>query len=243
MPIDRAKIRNKLLSVITQDAFGALKPHLVRVDLPRAHVLIETNVPARDVCFIESGLASVVATSSDGEHVEVGHVGHDGLAGHHVLLKTDRTPSRTFMQVEGHGLSISIDAMTEILENFPAASDILLRYVHCCETQLAQSSLANARYNVSERLARCLLMVHDRMDSDHLPLTHEFLALMIGVRRSGVTNELHVLEGMHVIRATRGNVEIRDRPRLRDLAGGSYGVPEREYRRLIGTPLSIYDDE
>ena len=98
--------------------------------------------------------------------------------------------------------------------------------------------LANGRYSMQERLARWLLMCHARLDGDHLELTHEFLALMLGVRRSGVTNELHILEGIHAIKATRGNVRVVDRDRLEEVAGGCYGLPEREYERLIGLTIS-----
>ncbi|MBY2944520.1 winged helix-turn-helix domain-containing protein, partial [Rhizobium leguminosarum] len=86
-------------------------------------------------------------------------------------------------------------------------------------------------------LARWILMCHDRLEGNNLAITHEFLALMLGVRRSGVTNELHVLEGVHAIRSTRGNVRIVDREKLIEIAGGCYGVPEREYERLLGLPL------
>lgn len=243
MPADKAKIRNRLLSVLPQEAFDVLQPQLQPVELPRAHVLVEANAPVRTICFIENGLASLIASSSDDESVEVGHIGREGLTGHHLLLQADLTPSSTIMQIEGDGFLVALEAVTALTENFPQARDLFLRYVHCCEIQLSHSALANARYNIPERLARCLLMVHDRMDGDHLPLTHEFLALMIGVRRSGVTNELHVLEGMHAIRATRANVEIRDRDKLLDLAAGSYGLPERQYRRLIGIPVSLTPDK
>ena len=97
--------------------------------------------------------------------------------------------------------------------------------------------MANARYSVHERLARWLLMSHDRLDGDDLPLTHEFLAIMLGVRRSGVTDQIHILEGIGAIKATRGNIHIISRSKLENVAGGSYGLPEQEYHRLIGRPI------
>ena len=142
------------------------------------------------------------------------------------------------MQTPGTGLSVPVPAFLDILDGHKAARDLFLRYVHSCEVQLAHSALANGRYNMQERLARWLLMCHDRLGGDNLPLTHEFLALMLGVRRSGVTNELHILEGIHAIKATRGNVRVVDRERLEEVAGGCYGLPEREYERLIGLTIS-----
>ena len=100
--------------------------------------------------------------------------------------------------------------------------------------QTAHTVLAQGRAKLEERLARWLLMSHDRAEGDELPLTHEFLALMLGVRRAGVTMATHLLEGRGVIRATRGQLMVVDRKGLEEIAGGTYGVPEAEYRRLIG---------
>ena len=99
---------------------------------------------------------------------------------------------------------------------------------------MAHTALANGRYTIQERLARWLLMRHDRLDGDDLPLTHEFLSLMLGVRRSGVTEALHVLEGVAIVKTNRGRVAVLRRDKLEEIAGACYGLPEREYRRLIG---------
>ncbi len=101
--------------------------------------------------------------------------------------------------------------------------------------QTAHSALANGRYTIQERLARWLLMCHDRLGKDDLPLTHEFLSLMLGIRRSGVTEALHALEGVQIVKAGRGHIHLRDRLRLEEIAGGCYGVPEAEYAKLIGS--------
>jgi CRP-like cAMP-binding protein len=234
MPKNQDQYRNRLLSGLPRDAFEVLSSHLEAVDLPLKHSLVEPDEATQYVCFIEDGLGSVVATSTDEERVEVGHVGRDGMSGYHVLLDVDRTPNKTFMQVAGSGYLLPVSRLVSTIAEFPTAQKMLLRYVHCAELQLAHSALANARYNIPERLARWLLMSHDRLDGNDLPLTHEFLALMLGVRRSGITGELHVLEGAHAIRATRGNIHVRDRTKLEDMAGGCYGLPEREYERLLG---------
>jgi CRP-like cAMP-binding protein len=233
MAAERDKITNRLLRALSADAFEFLSAHLMPVDLPLRHVLVEANVPSTHVCFVESGLASMVATSSDSENVEIGHIGFEGVAAAHVLLSVGATPNRTFMQVEGQGFLLGVAELRELTNTDPFSRDLLLRYVHCSNLQLAYSALANARYSIHERLARWLLMCHDRLGSNDLSLTHEFLALMLGVRRSGVTNELHVLEGVRAIKATRGNVRVLDRPRLEEIAGGSYGAPERAYVELI----------
>ncbi|OWV72792.1 CarD family transcriptional regulator [Rhizobium sp. R339] len=230
-------VHNLLLRALPARAFDMLIADAETIDLPVKHVLVEADQVNEHVCFIESGLASMVASNGEDESVEVGHIGYEGITGSHVVLKTDTTPNRTFIQVAGDGLQVSVGNFKRMLAEFPAANDLFLNYVHCCDIQLAQSALANGRYNMHERLARWLLMCHDRLDGNDLPLTHEFLALMLGVRRSGVTNELHVIEGLRVIRSTRANVRILDRERLEEIAAGSYGIPEREYERLIGLPI------
>jgi CRP-like cAMP-binding protein len=238
MPLpDQRSVRNRLLTALPAKVFSALQPTMSAIQLPVRHSLVDSMIPTTEVCFLESGLGSMVANTTDGERVEVGHIGPEGMTGLHVLLGTTDTPNDTFMQIEGYGISVPVAALLDAISGDPATRDFFLRYAHTCDIQLAQSALANARYNMSERLARWLLMCHDRMDGNDLPLTHEFLALMLGVRRSGVTNEIHVLEGLQLIHASRGRVRILNRAGLEEAAGGCYGVPEREYERLLGIPM------
>jgi CRP-like cAMP-binding protein len=112
--------------------------------------------------------------------------------------------------------------------------DVLLRYVQFLMTQTAQTAYANASFGVESRLARWILMTHDRLKRDDLPLTHEFMSMMLGTRRSSVTTATHVLEGNGLIRATRGVITVRDREKLEELAGDAYGLAEAEYERLFG---------
>ncbi|MBB2795000.1 UNVERIFIED_ORG: CRP-like cAMP-binding protein [Rhizobium pisi] len=235
--IIKDRTTNRLIRGLPDEAFTLIAPYLMRVDLPVGTPLVEANKPIEHVYFIESGLASMVATSADGNSLEVGHIGYEGISGYPVLLGIDRTPNRTFMQVAGSGLALSASRFLSLQAN-PEAHLIFLRYIHTRELQLAHSALAAARYYMHQRLARWLLMCHDRLNVDDMPLTHDFLALMLGVRRAGVTLQLHILEGMHAIKSTRGNVRIVNRGILLDVAGDSYGVPEAEYERLIGSELS-----
>ncbi len=232
----QSEVRNRLLKALPPQAFDALRLHMELVELSLRQDLVEAGKPNAFVYFMESGLASVVAESSDGESVEIGHVGREGMAGYHVMLMTPTSSHRTFMQSAGSAIRVPVAAFMGTLEEHLSIRNLLLRYIHCCEVQLGHSALANGRYSMHERLARWLLMCHDRLDGDDLALTHEFLSLMLGVRRSGVTEQLHILEGLHVVKATRGNIRIIDREKLEEVAGGCYGAPEAEYRRLIETP-------
>ncbi|AHF88123.1 cAMP-binding protein (plasmid) [Rhizobium leguminosarum bv. trifolii WSM1689] len=233
------QVNNRLLRRFPEDAFKRLAPLLETIDLPVKRTLVLPHKPIEHVCFLESGLASMVAESADGKSVEIRHIGREGIAGYPVVLGVDRTPNKTFMQVPGHGFEVATEDFLPILGH-PQVRQLLLRYVHTCELQLAHTALAAAKFNVHQRLARWLLMCHDRIDGNHLPLTHDFLALMLGVRRAGVTNELHILEGMHAIKSTRGNLRMLDRDKLIEIAGGCYGVPEQEYERLIEVPKRVH---
>src|SRR5215213_4845108 len=176
------QVRNRLLRRFPEDAFELLAPLLEPIDLPVKRSLVRARKPIEHVCFLESGLASMVAESADGKSVEIRHIGREGIAGYPVVLGVDRTPNKTFMQVAGHGLQVATEDFLPLLDH-PEVRQLLLRYVHTCELQLAHSALAAAKFNMHQRLARWLLMCHDRIDGNDLPLTHDFLALMLGVRR------------------------------------------------------------
>lgn len=211
-----------------------LAPHLSQVELERGVVLIGAGELITEAWFLESGLSSIIATSSETQGIEVGLAGREGLVGLPLLLDCDRTPHRIFMQVGGNGLRIAAEHLQNALDASASLRKCLLRYVQVYATQTTYTALSNTVHTVEERLARWLLMSHDRQDVDEIPLTHDFLALMLGVRRPTVTISLHSLEGLGFIRATRGLVTIRRRTELEEFAGGAYGTPEAEYQRLIG---------
>jgi CRP-like cAMP-binding protein len=219
---------------MTPDDFARLQPHLQPLQLNLKAVIVEPNAPIEHVHFIESGLASVVAVTSDGERAEVGHIGREGMSPLSVIHGVDRSPNLTFLQAPGIAMRMPAEALREALDATPSLRALLLRYAQAFLVQVEHTALANGRYTIQERLARWLLMCHDRLDTDDLPMTHEFLALMLGVRRPGVTEAIHLLEGAQIVRGRRGHVQVLDRAGLEEIAGGCYGVPEREYERLLG---------
>jgi CRP-like cAMP-binding protein len=136
----------------------------------------------------------------------------------------------------GSGHLLPVDALQSVMEKSRILRATLLRYVHFMTIQMAHTAPANSKVKAETRFARWLLMAHDRVDGDDVELTHEFLALMLGVRRAGVTVALQVLEDRKLIRNWRGTVVIRSRRGLEEAANGSYGLPEAEYARLMGEP-------
>ena len=150
-----------------------------------------------------------------------------------IVFGTEKSPHRSFMQIGGSALRIRAEALPELMQASSTLTALLLRFAHVFMVQVAATALADGRYSIEQRLARWLLMSQDR-NGDILSLTHEFLSLMLGVRRPGVTEGLHVLEGENIIKAQRGLVTILDRLKLEERAADSYGIPEAEYERLIG---------
>jgi CRP-like cAMP-binding protein len=234
--ISQFTVRNRLLRTLSPEDFGLLRPHLAPVAIDRSDVLIEANEPIEHIHFPEAGIASIVANTEDGRRIEVGVYGREGMSGTAVLLGADRTPHENFYQVAGSALTMSSDDLRAALRRSPSLQGLLLRYVQAFQVQTAYTALSNGGYSIEERLARWLLMCHDRIDGDELPLTHEFLGIMLGVRRSSVTLATQVLEGAQVIEARRGRLKILNRAKLEEIAGDSYGPPEAEYARLIGRP-------
>ncbi|RZI54344.1 MAG: Crp/Fnr family transcriptional regulator [Pseudomonas sp.] len=225
---------NRLLQALRPNDFALIASHFSLVELDRGAVLVTADEPITAAWFLKSGLSSIIAMSRDTQGVEVGLAGRDGMVGLPLLLDCDRTPHRIFMQVGGSAYRIGADQLRTALDTSATLRKCLLRYVQVYATQTTYTALSNAAHTVEERLARWLLMSHDRQEGDAIALTHDFIALMLGVRRPTVTIALHSLEGLGFIRATRGLVTIRRRRELEEFADGAYGTPEAEYERLIG---------
>jgi CRP-like cAMP-binding protein len=235
MSLSQSSVRNLLLSRLDPEAFGALGD-IDRVPLPLKYVQQHANEPISHVYFGESGLSSKVAITASGERLEVGIIGQEGMTGTAVLLGDDRSPHETFIQVAGEGVRISADGLRRAAQASASLRQLFLRFAQALSIQVAHTALANGRYSLSERLARWLLMSQDRVGAE-IPLTHEFLSLMLGVRRAGVTEALQALEEQRAIRSTRRLIHVLDRAKLEQIAGDCYGTPEAEYLRLIGVAI------
>jgi CRP-like cAMP-binding protein len=234
LALSPSRPRNRLLAALAPADFELLQSRLETVPLKLRQELERPNRAIDDVYFPDIGIASVVAVQSNDTRVEVGLIGCEGMTGTAVVLGNDRSPHETYMQVAGEGQRISAPKLREAMRASESLHGVLLRYVQVFMVQTAHTAIANARAKLDARLARWLLMAHDRVRHNTLPLTHEFLALMLGVRRAGVTEALHSLESQNLIDAGRGEVVVRDRKGMERIAGGAYGKPEAEFRRLIG---------
>jgi CRP-like cAMP-binding protein len=230
----QSTIRNQILARLSDADFHLLAPHLEAVQLPVPRQLERHNRVIDHVYFPDSGFASVVANAKNERSIDVGMIGREGMTGTAVILGTDRSPNETFMQISGDGWRVAAGDLRRATEQSTTLFRSLLLYAHAFLIQVTQTALSNGSSKLEQRIARLLLMAHDRADGDEIRLTHEAFAAMLGVRRPGVTIALHFLEKQDVIRVHRGAISLIDRARLDGLAHGSYGLSEAESRRLFG---------
>jgi CRP-like cAMP-binding protein len=228
------KTRNRVLDCLSNADFDLLAPHLEEVALGFRKRLQSSNRIIDTVYFPDSGLGSVVAVGRGREpQIEVALVGREGMTGLPIVHGTDRSPYEIFIQVEGDGRQISSASLRDAMARSPTMRNCFLLYSHTFYIQSGYTALANAQGTLEQRLARWLLMAQDRLESHQLMLTHEFLALMLGVRRAGVSVALQHFEGKGLTQGERGAVTIIDRDGLEEMSDGFYGPPEAEYERVF----------
>ena len=209
---------------------GALQSHVLD-----AKAILERPGERIDfVYFPEESMLSVVSRFQSSRDVEVGVVGREGMSSVPLLLNDERATYATSVQIAGPALRVPAAILRQALASSRRLHDYLLLFARAAEIQTASTASANGRAKLAERLARWLLMTHDRISGDRLDVTHELLATMLACRRPGVTVTLHLLEGKGLLRSNRGHVIILDRDGLEQTANGSYGLAENEYARLLG---------
>jgi signal transduction histidine kinase len=228
----RSGIANHLLAAIPGEEFGRLLPHLERVGLARWEILHAADEPVRHVYFPDDGVITLISVMESGASVEVGVVGREGVIGLSSFLGSDTTPYQAVVLVAGSAVRVRADVFREEAGRGGALLAVLHRYTQALLTQAAQTSACNRLHHVHERVARCLLTVHDRVGGDGFRLTHELMANMLGVRRAGVTDAAVRLRGAGLIGYTRGSVKILDRGGLESVACECYRVIKEEFGRL-----------
>lgn len=225
---------NILLGALDDGDWESLRPSLSRRPLQQGQVLLAAQEPIETIYFVEAGVVSFHEVLDDGTRVGVGIIGFEGFIGWSVLLGCERSPHEATVAIGG-GAALCITAEVLLAEcgSRPQLNKLLLLYVQSFVTQMGQTISSNLNDRLERRLARWLLMNHDRIDGDEIVLTHEQLGVMLGVRRATVTDTLHTLEGEHLIRTRRGRIIIRDRAGLVAFAAHAYGAAEQAYCRLI----------
>src|SRR3979490_2132091 len=225
---------NRLLSLLSDNDYERLRPHLSLVVFDYRKSLYEASRPIEHVYFPIDGVASLVITTSDGAGAEVGTIGSEGLGGLPICLGDRDAPSSVYVQVPGTALTMDARVFRGELDRSPGLNLVMLRYAHAFFNQVAQSAACAHLHKVEQRCCRWLLMTRDRMPSGDFLLTHEFLGMMLGVRRTTVTGVMGSLKKAGLIRYRRGHVTILNQVALHRRTCECYDVSKLEYDRLLG---------
>ena len=227
---DGNHVGNLILLGLSKEDYNQVMPRLELVRLKLHQVLYEAGETIKSGYFVSSGLISVLAVQPDGKSIEVGLIGREGFVGLPLLVGYHSSPTRTVIQGDAVAYRCSAQDLSSLIEELPALEKQLNRFAHRLAMQTTQIAACNRLHEVEERLARWILMTQDRIESDHLPLTQEFLSQMLGTRRASVTVSAGILQKAGLISHTRGSVTILDRPRLEAAACDCYGIVQRQLR-------------
>ena len=229
-----SKYKNRVLASLPEAEMKRLVPHLLPLTLKVKRILHNTGEMIDTVYFLEAGITSVVVIMENGASVEVGLVGREGIVGLLAVMGSGRSPAQTqtYIQVPGHGYSVNANILREQFEASGALRLCFQRAMQGYLVQTAQTAACNRVHDLGERLARWLMMCYDREQSDRLNITHEFLAMMLGTRRSSVTVAADILQKAGLIVCRRGYVMIKDRKGLEGAACECYQVVHDEYAQL-----------
>jgi CRP-like cAMP-binding protein len=232
-------VQNRLLAGMAPKTFDHLRPLLQPIVLRRRAILQEYNCRIEHIYFIEQGLASVFARTQRDGPMEAYIVGRFGLVGVSAVLGTMRSPSRCLMEVPGEALRIIAKDLRRVIDDIPAVRQHLLDYVHALLIQNMQLALCNVRHELEERLCRWLLLASDRLDGNAIPLTHDQLSIILGVRRASISKTLTNLENAGAVSKSRRTIEIANRAILEKKTCECYRIIASEYARIIGSGIHI----
>jgi len=232
METDEPPITNQILRSIPPSELRIIQPYLEFVELPHHEIVHEAGEKISHAYFLNEGLASLVVLTSDGRSVEVAIVGREGVVGTPLAVGLHRGPYRSIMQIRGNGLRIKSEILEATMNDAPELRLVLNRYVLVQGLQIAQIAACNRLHEIEQRLARWLLMCQDRVDSELLPVTHEFLAQMLGTGRPSVSLAAGILQKAGTIENLRGRVKIQNRKELESAACECYQAIHR-FNRIL----------
>jgi CRP-like cAMP-binding protein len=224
---------NRLLASLPREEYERLRPQLEPVRLPQGKILYHAGDAVRHAYFLRGGMASLVSVTADGRATEVAMIGNEGVVGIPIALRISVAPYQVVMQLPANALRIRAEPLAAALERGGALQSLMLRYTHTVLTQVAQSAACNRFHRVRARLCRWLLVSRDRVQTDTIHLTQEFLSQMLGVPRTHVTMIAGALQEAGMIRHSRGKIQITDRPALEAAACECYGIVRDELSRFL----------
>jgi CRP-like cAMP-binding protein len=234
--VEQTSLRNQLLTRLSGEDFSCLAPHLRRVEMPFRAALHTAGEPIASAIFPEHGYASMLARLEDGDAAEVGMIGFEGVIGLPLLFGTDRSSVEAMVQSAGSATQLPAEIFQQVCEERPTLRALMLRYAMAFNVQVMMTAACNGRHLVEQRLARWLMMAHDRTDGDEFAMTHEFLSMMLAVRRAGITVAAGSLQRAGYIRYEQGRIRVADRHGLETAACECHTIVRRETERLMGVP-------
>jgi CRP-like cAMP-binding protein len=225
---------NWLLGGLSKEEYERLLPNFEAVTLNLGEVIYRPQEPIHYIYFPDNGcVVSLLSLMNDGSTVEVGTVGSEGLVGISIFWGVRTTPYGATVQIPGSAMRMNADVLKRMLSEVHSLHSILLRYTHALMVQIAQTSACNSRHNLEARLARWLLVCHDRARSNDFPLTQEFIAEMLGVRRAGITEAVGKFQKKGLIRSNRGHITILDRRGMEEATCECYRVVREELENYL----------
>ena len=227
---------NRLLAALPKAVYKRMLPQMERVLLENKQLAYDVDKPIKFVYFPLTGVFSLVTFMEDGDGVEVATIGNEGMIGLPVFLGVDRTSGKAFTQVPGDSLRMTTAAFKEQVRRQKRLTQTIQLYTQALMVQISQGMACNGKHSIRQRCARWLLMTHDRIGAETFPLSQEFLALMLGVRRGGVNKVATELKQAGLIQYSRGVIRILKRKELEDTSCECYRVIKREFDRLLGSP-------
>jgi len=225
--------QNNLLRALPAAEFDRLAPRLELIAMPLGKVLYESGSQLRHVYFPTTSIVSLLYVMADGASAEIAVVGYEGMVGVALFMGGETTPSRALVQSAGHAYRLPGQLLKEEFHRAEALQYVLLRYTQALLTQMAQTAVCNRHHSVDQQLCRWLLLSLDRLPSNHLSMTQELIANMLGVRREGVTDAAGKLQALGLIKYSRGHITVLDRPGVEAKCCECYQVVKKEFDRLL----------
>lgn len=235
--LDSGAPQNRLLAALPSDVYQRLQPYLEPVSLSAQQVLYDVDEPISHVYFPHRAVVSLINLMEDGSTIEVGLVGREGMVGVSSILGGTNRAHRAFVQIPDSAMRLRAEVLKAEFDQGGPLQVLLLRYIQALLTQVSQSAACNRFHTIEERLARQLLLIQDALQCNEFPLTQEFIAQMLGARRSGVTVAAGALNQAGMIRYTRGKITVLNREGLEATSCECYRLIQDEFARLLNDYL------
>src|SRR5215204_2340499 len=229
----RLSVKNRLLTALPDSELDFLRPHLEPVSFAPGNIIYQAGDSIRSAYFPNNGMISLLSVTEQGQTVEIGFAGYEGMVGLPVMLGKNEMPYQAMVQVKADCLRVETKHILELFNRGGAFHDIVLRYFYVVVKQISQTCVCNHFHTIESRLCRWLTVMSERSGDKHLTLTQEFLSHMLGVQRTSIGMISQSMQLSGIIRYRRGKIEIVDNERLRNAACECFFIVKEEQEKFI----------